>query len=79
MTSGMNNEAQLFVISSDHIADCDIMDDINTLLTTADLPDLYSVDEKSSISNKMMEIAHEQVIFNFFWNLEFILLSSRKY
>lgn len=62
MASGMNKEAKLFIISSDHIVDYDIMDDINTLLTTADLPDLYSVDEKSSISNKMMEIAHEQVI-----------------
>lgn len=66
MTSGMNNEAHLFIISSDHIGDYDIMDDINTLLTTADLPDLYSADEKSSISNKMMEIAHEQVISSIF-------------
>lgn len=62
MTSGMNDKAHLFIISSDNITDCEMLDDINTLLTTADLPDLYSADEKSSISNKMMEIAHEQVI-----------------
>ncbi len=59
--SGVGNESQLFIISGDKINHDEFLDDINTLLYTGDLAELYTDDEKSNILNRIMETAHEEV------------------
>lgn len=57
------NDPQLLIITVDNIYCDEFLDDINILLNTADLSDMYSTEEKSNILNKMMDTIHEEVHF----------------
>lgn len=57
--AGINNEPQLLVLPGDKIQYDEILDDMNTLLNTADIADIFSIEERSNILNKMMDTAHE--------------------
>lgn len=66
LTAGTDNKSYLLIIHGDQINNEIYFDDINTILSTYDLSHIYSAEEKSSIVNKMMEIAHEEVLAIFF-------------
>ena len=58
---GANKTSSLLILPEDRINENDILDDVNTLLNTADLLDIYTSEERSNILSRMMEIAHEEV------------------
>lgn len=59
--SGTENTPFLLILGLDSVTDDVMLDDINTLLNTADFSDIYSTEERANILGKMMDIAHAEV------------------
>lgn len=61
----MENKSYLFILSDDQIRDEKYFDDINIIMSTDDISYIYTAEEKSTILNKMMDLAHEEVTNKF--------------
>lgn len=57
----MDNKPYVFLLSDDQIYEEKHFDDLNTIMSTNDIAYIYTAEEKSSILNKMMDLAHEEV------------------
>ncbi|XP_065211052.1 dynein axonemal heavy chain 3-like [Planococcus citri] len=60
MTAGMGNKQYVLLLSDDQLRDERYFDHINTIMSTGDISYIYNSEEKSSILNKMMDLAHEE-------------------
>lgn len=60
--AGCDGKSQVFLFSDSQIRDEAFIEDINMILNTGDVPNLYASDEKAEILEKMMDIARESVI-----------------
>lgn len=59
--TGIKNEQHILILPGDLVEDDEILDDINTLLNTADLADIFTTEERSHILSRMMDTVHEVV------------------
>lgn len=62
MMAGMGNKQYVFLLSDDQLRDERFFDHINTIMSTGDISHIYTTEEKSSILNKMMDLAHDEVL-----------------
>lgn len=59
--AGCDGKPQVFLFCDTQIRDEAFIEDINMILNTGDVPNLYAGDEKAEILEKMTEIARESV------------------
>lgn len=59
--AGCDGKSQVFLFSDSQIKDEAFIEDINMILNTGDVPNLYASDEKAEILEKMMDLARESV------------------
>lgn len=59
--AGCDAKPQVFLFADSQIKDEAFIEDINMILNTGDVPNLYPSDEKAEILEKMMEVARESV------------------
>lgn len=59
--AGCDGRPQVFLFADSQIKDEAFIEDINMILNTGDVPNLYPSDEKAEILEKMMEVARESV------------------
>lgn len=90
MKSGCEQKQTVFLFTDQQIKEESFLEDINMLLNTADIPNLFAVDEKADIQEKMSQVARQEGkkmeatpsnLFNFFIervkaNLHFVLAMS---
>ncbi len=65
MKGGAEGKQTVFLFSDNQIKDESFVEDINMILNTGDVPNLYAADEKAEIIEKMQNIARVEVSFNF--------------
>lgn len=58
---GCDGKPTVFIFGDHQIKDESFIEDINMILNTADVPNLYAIDEKAEILEKMMNVAREVV------------------
>ncbi|XP_050466815.1 dynein axonemal heavy chain 3 isoform X2 [Cataglyphis hispanica] len=56
---GCDGKPTVFIFGDHQIKDESFIEDINMILNTADLPNLYAIEEKAEILEKMMTVARE--------------------
>lgn len=61
LKAGIEGKPIIFLFADTQIADEMFIEDINTVLNTADVPNLYAPDEKAEILEKMQTAARESV------------------
>lgn len=59
--AGCDGKAQTFLIVDGQIVDDLILEDINTILHTGDIPNLFASDEKTDIVDKMVIVSRDLV------------------
>jgi len=59
--AGCDNRPQVFLLSDSQIQDEGFVEDVNMILNTGDLPNLYGSDEKADILEKMTAAAQAMV------------------
>lgn len=65
MKVGIEGKPLIFLFADTQIADEMFIEDINTVLNTADVPNLYAPDEKADILEKMQTAARDSVSLTF--------------
>lgn len=61
MRVGIEGKPIIFLFADTQISDEMFIEDINTVLNTADVPNLYAADEKVEILEKMQTAARESL------------------
>lgn len=61
LRAGCDAKPQVFLFADSQIKDEAFVEDINMILNTGDVPNLYPPDEKAEILEKMTAIARDQV------------------
>lgn len=61
MTAGGDGRSTVFLLTESQVKDESFIEDINTLINTGDLPNLYSSEEKTEILEKMQAVAKDEV------------------
>lgn len=61
LKAGIEGKPIIFLFADTQISDEMFIEDINTVLNTADVPNLYAADEKVEILEKMQTAARESV------------------
>ena len=61
MKSGGEGRPTVFLFSDTQIKDESFVEDINMILNTADIPNLFASDEKAEIIEKMQTAARNEV------------------
>lgn len=61
LKAGAEGKTTTFLFADTQIADEVFIEDINTVLNTADVPNLYAPDEKGDILEKMQAAAKDSV------------------
>lgn len=62
LKAGCEGKPTVFMFADTQIADESFVEDINMVLNTADIPNLYQPDEKAEILEKMQTAARDSVI-----------------
>lgn len=62
--AGCDGKRIVFLFADSQIRDEGFVEDINLILNTGDVPNLFPSDEKADILEKMMNAARESVRFN---------------
>ena len=65
LKAGVEGKQTVFLFSDNQIKDESFVEDINMILNTGDVPNIYPPDEKADIIEKMQAVARAQVI-NFY-------------
>lgn len=71
--AGAEGRQMVFLFSDTQVADESFLEDINLLLNTGDIPNLYNAEDKSAILDDVRKIAEKQVWFKL-WQI--LLLKS---
>ncbi len=61
MKSGGEGKSTVFLFSDTQIKDESFVEDINMILNTADIPNLFASDERAEIIEKMQTAARNEV------------------
>ena len=61
LKAGVEGKQTVFLFSDNQIKDESFVEDINMILNTGDVPNIYPADEKADIIEKMQGIARAQV------------------
>ena len=61
MKTGCEGKPTVFLFSDNQIKDESFVEDINVILNTADVPNLYAAEEKADIIEKMQTVARTTV------------------
>ena len=61
MKTGCEGKPTVFLFSDNQIKDESFVEDINVILNTADVPNLYAAEEKADIIEKMQTVARNTV------------------
>ena len=61
MKTGCEGKPTVFLFSDNQIKDESFVEDINVILNTADVPNLYAAEEKADIIEKMQTVARATV------------------
>lgn len=61
MKSGGEGKQSIFIISDNEIKEESFLEDVNMILNTADIPNLFAADEKAEIIEKMQTAARNEV------------------
>lgn len=61
MKSGGDGKQSIFIISDNEIKEESFLEDVNMILNTADIPNLFAADEKAEIIEKMQTAARNEV------------------
>jgi dynein heavy chain len=72
MKSGGEGKQSVFIFSDNQIKEESFLEDINMILNTADIPNLFASDEKAEIIEKMQTASRNEVI-NFNKKLNFLI------
>lgn len=59
--AGADGRATVFLFNDNQIKDESFVEDINMILNTGDVPNLYAADEKAEILEKMQAVAQNTV------------------
>ena len=62
MKAGGDGKQTVFLFSDNQIKEESFVEDINMILNTADIPNLFAADEKAEIIEKMQTAARNEVI-----------------
>lgn len=60
--AGAGGKSTVFLFNDNQIKDESFVEDINMILNTGDVPNIYAADEKAEILEKMQSAARELVI-----------------
>lgn len=60
--AGAENKATMFLISDTQLKDDLFLEDLNLILVSGDIPNLFTTEEKTEILEKMQVVAKEMVI-----------------
>lgn len=60
--AGADGKSTVFLFNDNQIKDESFVEDINMILNTGDVPNIYAADEKAEILEKMQSAARELVI-----------------
>lgn len=69
MKAGGDGKPTVFLLTDTQVKDESFIEDINTILNTGDLPNLYTNEEKAEILEKMQTVAKDEVMFHIFFGL----------
>ena len=61
LKAGVEGKQTVFLFSDNQIKDESFVEDINMILNTGDVPNIYPADEKADIIEKMQAVARAQV------------------
>lgn len=61
MAAGGDGQPTVFLLTDAQVKDESFIEDVNTLINTGDLPNLYSSEEKTEILEKMQAVAKDEV------------------
>lgn len=61
LKAGIEGKPTVFLFADTQVADETFVEDISTVLNTADVPNLYAPDEKAEILEKMQNAARDAV------------------
>lgn len=61
LKAGVEGKQTVFLFSDNQIKDESFVEDINMILNTGDVPNIYPPDEKADIIEKMQGVARAQV------------------
>lgn len=61
LKAGIEGKPIVFIFADTQVADESFVEDISTVLNTADVPNLFAPDEKAEILEKMQTAAREAV------------------
>ena len=61
LKAGVEGKQTVFLFSDNQIKDESFVEDINMILNTGDVPNIYPPDEKADIIEKMQAVARAQV------------------
>ena len=61
LKAGVEGKQTVFLFSDNQIKDESFVEDINMILNTGDVPNIYPADEKADIIEKMQGVARAQV------------------
>lgn len=67
MKAGGDGKPTVFLLTDTQVKDESFIEDINTILNTGDLPNLYTNEEKAEILEKMQIVAKDEVMFHIFF------------
>jgi len=62
LKAGVEGKQTVFLFSDNQIKDESFVEDINMVLNTGDVPNMYPPDEKADIIEKMQAVARAQVM-----------------
>lgn len=61
MTAGGDGRSTVFLLTDAQVKDESFIEDVNTLINSGDLPNLFSSEEKTEILEKMQAVAKDAV------------------
>ena len=61
--AGVDGKPQVFLFNDSQIKDEGFVEDINMILNTGDVPNLFMAEEKAEILDKMINVARDTVSF----------------
>ena len=65
MKSGIDGKQTVFLFSDNQIKEESFVEDINMILNTGDVPNIFAADEKADVIEKMQGVAKVEVILHF--------------
>ena len=77
MKSGVEGKQTVFLFTDDQIKEESFVEDINMILNTGDVPNIFANDEKADIIEKMQGIARLEVSFSRAFVLLFCYIRKR--